>query len=51
MRNPDKLFIIVNFDVPHDELPPLVQDYRYIDFSEKDAMEILVNVVKKQLDR
>lgn len=51
MRNPDKFFLIVNFDVPHDELPPLVQEYRYIDFSEKDAMEVLVNVVKKRLDK
>lgn len=51
MRNPDKPFIVVNFDVPHDELPPLVQDYRYIDFSEADAMETLVNTVKKRLKK
>lgn len=51
MRNSRKNFLIVNFDVPHDELPPLVQDYRYIDFSEKDAMQILMNVVKKQLEK
>lgn len=49
MHNPDKPFIVVNFDVPHDELPPLVQDYRYIDFSETDAMETLVKTVKKRL--
>ena len=46
MRNPDKPFIVVNFDVPHNELPPLVQDYKYIDFSESDAMEILVNSIR-----
>ena len=51
MRNPDKFFIIVNFDVPHDELPPLVQDYQYINFSEKGSMEMLVNSVKKRLDK
>lgn len=51
MRNPDKPFIVVNFDVPHNELPPLVQDYKYIDFSESDAMEILVNSIKKRLNK
>lgn len=49
MRNPDKYFIIVNIDVPYDELPPLVQDYKYIDFAKDDAMEILVDTLKKRL--
>ena len=49
MYNPNKYFVIVNFDVPHDELPPLVQDYKYIDFGEVDAIEILVNTLKKRL--
>ena len=49
MRIQDKIFIIVNFDVPHDELPPLVQDYKYIDFKEKDAIDVLVNTLKKKL--
>lgn len=50
MRNQDKTFIIVNFDVPHDELPPLVQDYRYIDFKEKDAIDVLINTLQKKLN-
>ena len=29
----------------------LVQDYKYIDFSESDAMEILVNSIKKRLNK
>lgn len=49
MKNPNKTFIIVNFDVPHDELPPLVQDYRYIDYREEGAINILVNALKKRL--
>lgn len=49
MRSQDKIFIIVNFDVPHDELPPLVQDYKYIDFNEKGSIDILVNTLKKKL--
>ena len=36
-------------DVPYDELPPLVQDYKYIDFAKDDAMEILVDTLKKRL--
>ena len=48
--NQDKTFIIVNFDVPHDELPPLVQDYRYIDFKEKDAIDVLINTLQKKLN-
>lgn len=50
MKKPNKIFIIVNFDVPHDELPPLVQDYRYVDYREKGAIDILVNTIKKRLE-
>lgn len=49
MKQPYKTFIIVNFDVPHDELPPLVQDYRYIDYRDRGAMDILVDTIKKKL--
>jgi len=49
MRNSDKIFIIINFDVPHEELPPLVQDYRYVDYKEKGAIDFLVNTIKKRL--
>ena len=49
MCTPDKYFIVVNFDVPHNELPPLVQDYKYIDFKEADAIEILIKALKKKL--
>lgn len=49
MRIPDKYFIVINFDVPHDELPALVQDYKYIDFKETDAVEVLIKTLKKKL--
>ena len=49
MANPNKKFIIVNFDVPHNEMPPLVQDYKYIDFQEEEAVDILINLLEKRL--
>lgn len=49
--NSDKKFIILNLDVEHKDLPPLVQDYRYIDYQEADAIEQLIRVLKKQLNR
>lgn len=49
MRNPEQSFIILNFDVSHDELPPLVQDYKYIDFNDKDAMDVLINTLRKKI--
>jgi len=49
MRSGKKDFICLNFDVPHDELPPLVQDYRYIDMKEEEAIDILINTLKKNI--
>lgn len=51
MRNDDKKFIILNLDVKHEELPPLVQDYRYIDYNEKGAIDELIKIIKKRLDK
>ncbi len=51
MRRNKNDFIIINFDVPHDELPPLVQDYRYIDMREKDSLVILMNILKKRIKK
>jgi hypothetical protein len=50
MHDSKKVFIILNFDVPHDALPPLVQDYKYIDFKENDAINTLVDILKKRLN-
>lgn len=50
MNNPEKMFIIVNIDVPHSELPPLVQDYKYIDLKRDDAVEVLIETIKKRLE-
>lgn len=49
MRSVKKDFICLNFDVPHDELPPLVQDYKYIDMKEDNAIDILIKTLKKSL--
>lgn len=51
MRSGKKDFICLNFDVPHDELPPLVQDYKYIDMEEKDAIDTLIGSLKNILNR
>lgn len=51
MRNTEKKFIILNIDVKHEDLPPLVQDYRYIDYKEKEAIDELIRTIKKQLNK
>ncbi|KGJ88568.1 toll/interleukin-1 receptor domain-containing protein [Colwellia psychrerythraea] len=38
MRDASKKFVIVNIDLPHNEIPPLMQDYRYIDASDDGFM-------------
>lgn len=48
MRSGDNDFICLNLDVPYEELPPLVQDYRYIDMNQEDAIEVLINTLRKR---
>lgn len=50
MNHPEKPYIIVNFDVPHDELPPLVQDCKYINYKNEDAIDLLIGTIKKKLE-
>jgi len=33
MRNNGEKFIVINVDVKHDDMPPLLQDYKYIDWN------------------
>lgn len=47
MRDPAKKFVIVNIDVPHEEIPPLMQDYRYIDVNSCDC----ISEIKKAINR
>lgn len=49
MRLKKANFICLNFDVPHDKLPPLLQDYKYIDMQQKDAIEILISVINEKM--
>lgn len=49
IRNSDKAFIIFNIDVPHEDLPPLVQDYKYINYKEADSIDVLIETLKKKL--
>ena len=50
MYDPNKNFIILNFDVPHNKLPPLVQDFKYINFKEEGSMDVLIDTLKKHLN-
>ncbi|MGG1672481.1 toll/interleukin-1 receptor domain-containing protein, partial [Paenibacillus sp. NRS-1783] len=49
MRSGETNFICLNFDVDHDDLPPLVQDYRYIDMTDSNGMITLVDTLKKKI--
>ncbi|WP_162925861.1 toll/interleukin-1 receptor domain-containing protein [Isoalcanivorax indicus] len=39
MRDKSKKFAIINIDIDHAEMPPLMQDYRYVDASDVGFME------------
>ena len=40
--------ICINMDVSHNNLPPLIQDYRYLDFNNTNWIDELVAVIKKK---
>lgn len=50
MRDPSKLFIVVNLDVSHQDLPPLIQDYRYIDASKGNVADNLIKAIQKRIE-
>lgn len=43
-----RIFIVVNIDLVVDELPPLIQDLRFIDMNSPGALAEIVEAVKKQ---
>ncbi|MGZ5199211.1 MAG: toll/interleukin-1 receptor domain-containing protein [Telluria sp.] len=47
MRKGHKNFIVLNVDVPLDELPPLLQDFRFIDMADPSAIEQVIDAVRK----
>jgi len=47
MRDSTSKFIVLNIDVPHKNLPPLLQDYRYIDYQSDGAISTLIDALKK----
>lgn len=49
MKNKSKKFIVVNIDLTHNEIPPLLQDYKYIDFQQDNAIESIVIAINKQI--
>lgn len=42
MRSGTNNLICLNFDVEFEDLPPLVQDYRYIDMKDPNSLKVLV---------
>lgn len=47
----NKKFIVINLGVEFDDIPPLLQDYRYIDYKNKDAINIAIDSIRKQLNK
>ncbi|ELA8062735.1 toll/interleukin-1 receptor domain-containing protein [Vibrio parahaemolyticus] len=47
----NKTLIVVNLGVEHDNMPPLLQDYLYIDASRDNAESDLIHAIRKQLER
>lgn len=48
MREGQKNFVILNVDLAIDELPPLLQDRRFIDMRSPNAMREIVELARKQ---
>ncbi|MBH3439630.1 toll/interleukin-1 receptor domain-containing protein [Pseudomonas luteola] len=48
MREGKKNFIVLNVDLTIDELPPLLQDFRFIDLRSPFAIEEVIKFIKKK---
>ena len=47
MRDTQKKFIVINLDLKQSELPPLLQDYKYMDFNSISFYQDLYNTLKR----
>lgn len=47
----NKSLIVVNLGVNYDDIPPLLQDYKYIDSSNKSSVQELIDAAIKQINR
>ena len=47
----NKTLIVVNLGVDYDDIPPLLQEYLYINGNSGQAIEELIHSVRKQLER
>jgi len=41
-------FICINIDLSHEEIPPLLQDYYYLDLRNTDWKTILTDTIRKK---
>jgi hypothetical protein len=48
MRTGQRNFIVLNIDLSIDELPPLLQDYRFVDMKSPSAVAEVVQQIKQQ---
>jgi len=46
MRDKTTKFIVINMDLKHDEMPPLMQDYLYINYDDSDAINRIIDSIK-----
>lgn len=51
MRDPSKKFIIVNIDVAHHDMPPLMQDYRYVDVTKTGFMDEIKRAINYNIKK
>jgi len=46
MKNSNTL-IVINKGVKHEDIPPLLQDYRYLKYEEEEDLDELIKLLKK----
>lgn len=51
MKTNKRNFICINIDVPNEDLPPLIQDYLYVNIDDNDTVEKIVRAIKKQIKK
>jgi len=47
MKSRKKSFLCINVDLAHDEIPPLLRDYRYISWEDSSALKQIVDAVRR----
>lgn len=48
MKEKNKNFIVINIDLKHEEIPPLMQDYLYLNIEDDDTIDRLIAAIKQK---